>query len=142
PLSLRRNRTNLRRVVMIGLAFAVGLSVAIHVTSPTVPAQYLTHQETSAVNWITSTRNASVVVFTDFRLAGPLVGFGYLKVIGISDIDLSPSQVNHLLQEVYYSGNPCAAAAGLAGVTTYTGQSYDLLLVSQRMKDEFPAIKG
>jgi len=47
-----------------------------------------------------------------------------------------------LLQEVYYSGNPCAAAAGLAGVTTYTGQSYDLLLVSQRMKDEFPAIKG
>lgn len=142
PLCLKWNRTSLRRMTVIALVVAVALSLTIHVTSPTTPAQYLTPQENSAANWITSNRNEAVVVFTDFRLAGALVGSGYLKVIGISDIDLSASQVNRLLYDVYYSGDPCAAAAGLAGTTTYTGQSYDLLLVSQRMTDDFPAIKG
>ena len=59
-----------------------------------------------------------------------------------SDIDSSPAEVNRLLRDVYYSGDPCGASAGLARITTYTGQGYDLLMISQRMTDEFPAIKG
>ena len=142
PLAYKGRSGRNRTLLATALLTAILLSGAVQLTSPTVPGQYLTNQETAAPQWITTYDNSTVVVFTDFRLAGPLIASGYLRVVGVSGIDFSPAQVNSLLYDIYYSGNPCRAQLGLAAVRTSTGQSYDLLMVSTRMTETFPAIKG
>ena len=134
---------HLRGVLLVALAAALVLSATVQVTSPTVPAQYLSNQESQGAVWIRSYQDNSVVVFTDFRLAGPLIAVGYLRVVGISDSSMSTAEVNRLLDEIYYSADSCSIGKGLSEVrTSTTNQSYQLFMVSTRMSATFPGIKG
>src|SRR5207249_3132435 len=139
--SYRHRTAPPRAVIAVALITAILLSAVVHTTSPTVTAQYLTSQESLGLAWITSHRNSTVVVFTDFRLAGPLVAAGYLRVIGISDSDRPPTEVNRLLDDIYYSGNPCLINEALMELRTLiTNQNYELFVVSARMTETFPGI--
>lgn len=142
PYSLNKSRPRIRQLIAVGLICAIALSAAVQITSPTVTSQYISAQEDSATSWITAHRNESTVVFTDFRLAGPLVAAGYLKVIGVSDLDLAPPELRIRLDQIYYSGDPCAAAQGLDSLKTFTNETYDLVMVSGRMTVASPGIKG
>jgi hypothetical protein len=119
------------------------VSVSLHLTSQTVPAQFLSLQEVAAADWIMSGAERNVVVFSDFRMAGPLVAKGYLKVIGVAGTGVPSNVTNQLLFDIYYSQNSCRAATGLAQVTVLgTNQTFDMLLVSTRMTSLFPGIVG
>ncbi|HEX9428935.1 MAG TPA: hypothetical protein VF944_01010 [Candidatus Bathyarchaeia archaeon] len=143
PSLSRRTTPRFRHAILVSLATVVVISVSIHLTSQTVPAQFISPQEVAADDWIMSGSGRSVVVFSDFRLAGPLVAHGYLKVIGVSGTELSPNVTNQLLIDIYYSENPCSASKGLKQVTILGGnQTFDLLLVSSRMTSLFPGITG
>ena len=143
PAAFRTVRPKARRVVAGMLAAAVLLSVCAYVLSPTLGGQYLSLQEATGTSWIVQHRQDDAVVFTDFRLAGPLVAQGYLRVVGVSDVGSSPSIVNNLLTNIYYSESPCLAEKSLLSVRTeVTNQTASLLMFSTRMTDLFPAIRG
>lgn len=143
PAGFRVVKPSVRRLLAIILVGVVILSFIAYALGPTLQAQYLSPGEASGAKWITENQRADAVTFTDFRLAGPLVSQGDLKVIGVSDIGLSPALVNRLLADIYYSNNPCLAETGLLSIrTAITNQSYELLMLSTRMTDLFPGIRG
>jgi hypothetical protein len=143
PSLLRGTSPNLRRGIIASLAAVVVISGFIHMTSPIVPSQFLSPQEVAGTDWVMSGSEQDLVIFSDFRLAGPFVANGFLKVIGVSDTGVPPEETSRLLFEIYYSGNPCLASKGLTSVTVFgSNETLDILLVSRRITNLFPGIQG
>ncbi len=132
-----------RRSVLLALAIVVVLSAGIHLSSPIVPAQFVSPQEAAGADWIRSHSSPEVVIFSDFRMAGPLVAAGYLRVVGVSGVGVPRAETDRLLAAIYYSNNACSATEAFDQVKTLQeNRSYDVILVSTQMTILFPGIQG
>jgi hypothetical protein len=104
------------------------------------PAQ-LTVAEESASDWLAGHARDDEAIFTDLRLASPLIIRRHLAVFGINDQDES-ARVVQRLQAVYYNEDPIAANAAIRGVQLPEGLTLRYAMFSKRMEEDSPGIKG
>ncbi|NTV99673.1 MAG: hypothetical protein HGA19_00030 [Oscillochloris sp.] len=104
-------------------------------------ASHLTYAEQDAAEWLSHRAAPNEAVFTDLRMAAPLIVNDHLAVVGINDYD-SPEQVRSLLEAIYYGDDPSIAGAMMR--TIYVPEVFTLryAMFSHRAEDNLPGIKG
>ena len=74
-------RQNQPKLVAVALVAACVLGPVTYLTDPLTPDSYLSFQEVAGAKWIASRAGQSDVVFTDLRLASPMIALGFLPLL-------------------------------------------------------------
>jgi len=100
----------------------------------------VTNEEAEGYQWLTERLTTDSVVWTDFRLSGPFIADGHLRVIGIHGQLNEPTDA--LLETVYYSSTPDSVGPAIDQVRTYDGKVANFLFLSMLMTRNFPGPTG
>lgn len=119
----------------------VGLSMYLFYTYQGRGPSHLTYAEQEAANWLASRAAPNEAVFTDLRLAAPLITADHLAVVGINDYD-PPERVRQALDVIYYGTDSHSAAEAIR--RTYLPRELKLryAMFSRRAENNLPGIKG
>ncbi len=80
-------------------------------------------------------------MFTDLRLAAPLIVANHLGVVGINDYE-APETVRQELMAIYYGEDGPAAIAAMHRVPIPPGTILRYAMFSDRQSADLPGIKG
>jgi len=119
----------------------VGLSAYLYYSYERHGASYLIYPEQEAAIWLTAHATPDQAVFTDLRLAGPLIARDHLAVVGVNDYD-DPKRVRRELLSIYYGNNPRAAVNALRSIILPPQMRLRYAMFSRRAEDDLPGIKG
>jgi len=117
------------------------LSTVMYYTYNRNGPSYLTYAEEEAGTWLAERAGPREVVFTDLRLAMPLIVHDHLMVVGINDYE-RPRTVRRWLEAIYYGSDARAAQAALDEIWVPAGTQMRYALFSQRAERDLPGIKG
>lgn len=130
-----------RGVLYILVGMSVGLSCLLYYRYEQQGASYLTYPEQQAATWLTKHISPHDAVFTDLRLAAPLIEANHLAVVGINDYD-PPRLVRRQLLAIYYGHAASAVWPALQTVPVPPHTRLRFLMFSARASRELPGIKG
>jgi hypothetical protein len=100
----------------------------------------VTWAEAEGYQWLKQRMTPESVVWTDFRLSGPFIADGHLRVLGIHGESQEPT--DELLNDIYYSSSSASIGPAIDRVKTYDGKSADYLFLSLLMTQDFPGLNG
>ncbi|MGI8827574.1 MAG: hypothetical protein ACR2JC_18480 [Chloroflexota bacterium] len=124
---------------LVGLC--VTLSCLLYYRYEEQGASYLTYPEEQAATWLTKHASPNDAVFTDLRLAAPLIEANHLAVVGINDYD-PPQLVRRELLAVYYGSNAVDVWPALRKVNIPPRAHLRFAMFSKRAEHDLPGIKG
>ena len=90
-----------RKLLYLSIVVAVVLATYIYVTYESTGPNDLSISEHEAGTWLAKRATPEEVVFTDLRLAAPLIVANHLGVVGINDYE-APETVRQELMAIYY----------------------------------------
>lgn len=138
PSLLVMRSARARMLVMASMLLAAGTACSsVWMSSERlVDFSKATISEESTSHWLTSHLGSQEKIFTDHRLAGPLIVDNHFSVTGINDYD-PPAKVTRWLNAIYYSDSGDAAYPALT-------QDFNssAIFLSTRMSQFPPGIKG
>lgn len=102
------NHGKVKILIAIIASLAIIASCVTYISDENTPYRLLTEQEDSAGSWILEVIPEDNVVFTDHRLAGALVGEGFLTTTGLVE-KISVHYTTERIEVVYYDYDGRAA---------------------------------
>jgi hypothetical protein len=119
----------------------IGLSVFLFNGYERHGPSHLTYAEQEAATWLAARATDNEAVFTDLRLAAPLITSNHLAVIGINDYE-EPETVRRWLAAIYYGTDPVAASNALHQIALPPHGTLRYAMFSRRAENDLPGIKG
>jgi hypothetical protein len=122
---------------------ALALSLySFWVQAPTVRASnFISQPEAEGYGWLAQRLRSDDVVFTEFRLSGPFIADGFLRVVGISGQQREDTR--GLLRDIYYESTPATLTAGIDRIRTYhDDRPANYLFLSTQMMRNYPGLNG
>ncbi len=135
---IKQSHWKLLRIVVI---LAVLSSTYAYVMTENRPITRLTYAEQYAADFLSPLIDEQSVVFTDYRLAAPLLGRGHFRTTGIDMLkpkDVEPDLAT--LRDIYW-GDDTEAAMDALGQIKLGGENVDYLLFSKGMTQALPGIR-
>ena len=130
------------RLLLCALAlFCIVLSCFQYVAYERYGPSDLTYAEQDAAVWLAAQAKPTDVVFTELRLAAPLIELNHLAVTGINDYAY-PAATRQLLAAIYYGSDPVAALRGLQRIAVPPHTRLRYLLFSRRDEHDLPGVEG
>ena len=130
-----------RRWVVILVVASVGLSSYLYIDQEQYGASYLTYPEYRGATWLAANSPQDKTVFTDLRLAAPLIVNNHLAVEGTDDY-LAAKIVRTQLMSIYYQSHSSMVWRGLQEVPVAPQTSLGYAMFSTRESESLPGIKG
>jgi hypothetical protein len=131
-----------RKLLSLIVIIACISSVNAYLNDENIPTLHLTTAEEHGSKWILLSINKDRCIFTDFRLAGSLVGNNHLRVTGANEAELGLSSFIEALNAIYYNNSSSAAIRSLNNIVLMNGQHVEYLFFSNQMERTVPGIKG
>jgi hypothetical protein len=130
-----------RRLLYLSIIAAMVLAVNLYMGYERNAPGYLTYAEQDAATWLAARAKPNEVVFTDLRLAAPLIVANHMAVVGIDDYQPPPT-VRRWLSAVYYGNDAQAALSAMREVYIPLGTTLRYAMFSTRQSVDLPGIKG
>jgi hypothetical protein len=130
-----------QRLLQILVIVCISLSLYLFYSYQGQGPSHLTYAEQDAATWLAGRAADKDAVFTDLRMAAPMITSNHLAVVGINDYD-TPEHVRRSLDAIYYGDNPKAAAEALRKIYVPAPFKLRYAMFSQRAEKDLPGIKG
>ena len=104
--SVKRNAAGIKWVKIL-LVLAMLCSMPLYLTLSEPPDDRLTYSENAAAQWLSHNTCKKDVIFTDYRLAGPLTMSGFMRTTGalVGITQREPELISANLRAIYYGGD-------------------------------------